>query len=386
MVAALGALVVKIRAMGIMKTISQMKIFQTQVDKTGKEVDSQFTKITKTFSKFGMIAGGVFASMIAASPLLRARMEILALRISELVRVFGDALAPVIEFVTDLIKGLTDWFFSLDKPVQDAIVFGGAFVVVLGLLAIAFGVLSAAMSPVTLVILALAAVAAILYLAWTTNFLGLRDIVAAVFAYIGIVIDGWIAVFKGWMNTVKSIIQNVIGIFEGVLNFFKAIFAGDLQGAIDAIQDIFKNAFEAVASYILWPLTAIGELIKGMTGSRFIDDMMKAGKAFIDAFIKGVQQAIAEAAGVVEDLLNFLGDFFGGSLPERGPLKHVISWGQDFGKAYVGGITEGISDSSTHINRSLRIERLEMNVDGGEVGSSDRLFGQLNKLRTTRTW
>ena len=379
MVVALGAIAVKIKSLGVVKAVNRMKFFQKQTDKTGKEIDSQFTKATKIFKKFGLVAGGVFATLIAASPLLRARMEILGIRIAQLVRIFGDALGPMIEFITDLIKGLTDWFFSLDQPVQDAIVFGGTLAIVVGLLAGVFAALSAAMSPVTLIILAIAAAAAILYLAFETNFLGIRDIVAAVFAYIGVVIDGWIAVFKHWFNTIKGIIQNVIGIFEGIIQFFQAVFSGDLQGAVNAIQDIFKNAFEAVASWILFPLTAIGELIKGMTGSDFLGDMLKAGKAFIDAFIKGVQEAIAAAAGIVEDLLNFLGDFFGGSLPERGPLKHVVAWGQDFGKAYVRSVGEGIEQQASNItNRTFNIENIALTLPGVSDDGMDSFANQFD--------
>lgn len=346
MVAALGALAFKMKSLGVAKATQAVGKFQTKVGDMSKQIGPQMEKLTKKMGKFGLIVGGVFTALIASSPLLRARMEILSLRINELTRVFGDALAPAIEFVTDLVEALTDWFFSLDQPVQDAIVFGSTFVIVLGLLALAFAALSVAMSPVTLVILALAAVAAILFLAWETNFLGIRDLVAAVFAAIGAIFDGIGNVIKEWGKAIGRVIDNVIAVFEGIVDFVKAVFSGNLEGAIEAIQKIFETVFKNIVEIIMWPLNALKALIDGITGGQFINDMLSAGKAFLDAFIKGVQRAIDDAVGIVADVLEWFGSFFGGSLPERGPLKHVVTWGQDFGKAYNQGVGKGLLQSN----------------------------------------
>lgn len=384
--AALGGLVFKMKSLGVGKASAAVGKFQDKTAAMNKKISPQIQKLTANFKKFGLVAGGVFATLIASSPLLRARMEILAIRVGELVRIFGDALAPAIEFVTDLIVGLTDWFTSLDQPVQDAIVFGGTFVLVLGLLAIAFAALSAAMSPVTIVILALAAVAAILYLAWTTNFLGVRDLVMTVFAVIGAAFEGIVNVVKTAIGTVIGYVQAVIGVFEGMIEFVQAIFRGDLEGAMDAIKKIFSSAFEAIGFIIMWPINAFKSLIDGIMGGGFIDDIMKFGGAFINAFIQGIKDAAGAVWSIIEDILAFLGDFFGGSLPERGPLKHVVTWGQDFGKAYAKGIGSGVESSTHNINRSLKIDRLEMTVLGSTVEDSEQLFGHLNKKRATRSW
>ena len=384
--AALGGLVLKMKSLGVGKATSKLGAFQNKVGAMNKKIGPQIQKMTATFKKFGLVTGGVFASMIAASPLLRARMEILTIRIAELVRIFGDALAPVLEFVADLIAGLTDWFTSLDQPVQDAIVFGVAFVVVLGLLAVAFGILSAAMSPVTIVILALAAVAAILYLAWTTNFLGLRDMVMLVFAAIGAVFEGIVGVIKVAIGTVIGYVEAVIGVFQGMIEFVQAIFRGDLEGAMDAIKKIFSSAFKAISTIIMWPINAFKGLIDGIMGGGFIDDIMKFGGQFINAFIDGIKQAAGAVWGIIEDILALLGDFFGGSLPERGPLKHVVTWGQDFGKAYAEGIGGGIENSTSNVNRSLRIDSLEMTIPGADLETSEQLFGNLKDMRSARSW
>jgi phage-related protein len=367
--AALGSLVLRMRSSGLLKASKDMKTMGKQSKKMEKQQLSMTKKLTKSWKAMGVAALGVLYKLSEASPRLSAQMEIMNLRINELLRGFGDALAPVIETVSKAIKGLTDWFYALDPEVQNAIKFGTTLAIVVGLAAVAFGVLSAAISPVTIALIAIALVAAALYLAWKTNFLGIQEAVAFVFAYIKFIIEAWINVIKNFVSRIKGFIDNFIGIFHGIINFFKAVFAGDLDGAIKAIQDIFVNAFKYISGVIMWPLNALGDLIDGFTNNKFLDDMLKAGKAFIDAFIKGIQKAIDDATGVVKDVLEWFGSFFGGSLPERGPLRHVVSWGQDFGQAYTTGVGAGMSTVNTSriVNRNFNIDTIEINPDRADV-------------------
>lgn len=360
---ALGGLVLRMRSMGVGKAASKVGNFQNKVGNMQKKVQPKMKKLTQAFKKFGLVATGAFAALIASSPLLRARMEILTLRISGLTRMFGDALAPAIEFVTDLIEGLTSWFNDLDPVVQNAIIFGGTFVILLGLLAMAFATLSTAMSPVTLVILGLAAVAAILYLVWETNFLGIRDLIKMVFAVIGSIFEGIGKVISGFGKMVGRVIGNVIGVFEGIIDFIKAVFSGDLEGAINAIKKIFSNIFGAIKNIIMWPITALKDLIAGIIGGNFIKDIMKFGGDFINAFVQGIKDAAGAVWGIIEDILGFLGDFFGGSLPERGPLKHIVTWGQDLGQSYVEGIGKGVERTAGDtISRVFNIESMSLEL------------------------
>lgn len=404
MVGILGALAVNVKSMGVTAAGKKIKTMGSQFSKMSKTIKPMLDRLTVGFKKFGAVAGGAMGLLIAASPLLRAKMEILNIRIQQLVRSFQDALVPAIELVTDLVMKAITWWESLPESLQEAIIFGMQVVVMLGLLALAWTAVSIAMSPVTLAILAIIAVAALLYLAWTTNFLGIQEITAAVFGTIGALIKGFVSLitgwaaffgtilkgivggFESWFTSIQTIVNNVIGIFKGIVDFIKAIFKGDLKGALSAIEDIFKKSFKAAEEWIMLPLRFIQGLIKGITGVDIIGKMINAGKELIGAFIKGAQKAIADAGKILTDVLNFIGDLFGGSLPERGPLINIEKWGAELGQAYVVNIGEGISRNISSVDRSLRIDTLEMIIEGSDMETSSDLFGELSDLRKSTAW
>jgi len=375
-IAALGSLVMKIKATGIGKATKGVQGFTKATGKMNSKIKPALKGMKKGWMAMGAAALGILYKLQQASPRLGAKFEILDLKVNKLLRSFGDALVPVIDLVIDAVTALTDWFKGLPQPLQDAITFGTMVAVVVGLLVVAFGALSAAISPVTIALLLIAAVAALLYIAWENNFLGIQQLTEAVFNAVGVAIDGVVGWIKGMVNAVKKYIDAWINIFKGIINFFEAIFAGDLEGALDAIVSIFENIFKSIAAVILWPLDAIKGLIDGIMGSDFLGGMLDAGKAFIDAFIKGAQKALEDAGAVLTDILAWFGDFFGGSLPERGPLRHIVSWGQDLAKAYVGGVDTGLQTSnvSNVMNRNFNINTVAINA-GGEDFDDIESFG-----------
>lgn len=352
--AALGGLVFKMKSLGVGKASAQLGKFQGRVGDMQKKMGPQMKKLTGSFKKFGLIAGGVFGALTAASPLLRARMEILTLRIGELVRVFGDALAPVIEGVTILVEEATKIWSNLPEPLKKAILFGTMVAGVVGIIAIAFGILGAAMSPVTLVILAIVAAFALLHLAWTEN-------------------------LGGFADAVKNMFGNVIKIFENLITFFKSIFAGDLSGAWEAIENIFQGAVDFIVDYVTFIPKAILGIIDFFTGG-IVTDMFKAGDELFKAFIKGVQKALEGAAGIIGDLLNLIMDFLGGSLPERGPLVKVPQAGMELGQAYIDNIGRGFERGNLGdtINRNFNIDTIALSLPGLSGDNMDSFAKQFD--------
>lgn len=361
MVISLGALVATFKVVGAAKSMAKLSKFQSLFSNLKDKMGPQTEGLTKKFKTFGKIAGGVFAAMVASSPRLQAQMLRMTLASRRLVRVFADALVPVFKLVTDAIKFLFDWFTNLPQPVQDAIVFATAFTVVLGLLAGAFVVVSAAASPIMLIFLALIAVVAALHLAFSTNFLGLQDLVVGIFG-------------------------NITGVFQGFIDFISAIFRGDLEGALKAIWSVFENIVTGIVSIVWFIPKAFLDILDFLTGGlvgKFID----AGGELIAGFLTAIADALRGATGFVGDLLQLIADFFGGSLPERGPLKNIVSMGEDLGVAYVRGVGAGIQQSTTNA-RTLNIRNLSLNLNQAPRDSPSLLRG-LNKdlrLRRATTW
>ena len=410
----LGSLLVKLKGVGIAKVSKQLSGFQSQFSKMSKKMKPALKGLQKGWLKMGAVAGLALWRLTEASPRLRAQMQLLNLQTNKLLREFGDELAPVIRTVADAVGNLVKWFKSLPEPIQEAVKFGAVLAITVGLLAGAFAALSLAASPVTLTILAIAAAGALLYLAFETNFGGIRDITERVFGRISELIGKIMGLFGGLQGSVgetgdvfsrvfgvietiantvfeniASYIENVITTLEGIINFLTAIFKGDWQGALDAIGDILESVWGTFEAVILLPLTFLQGLIKGLTGKDIIGDMLKAGKKLIAAFLEGALKAIEDAGELIKDVLDWLGSFFGGSLPERGPLRHIDVMGQELGEAYVANIGEGVgrANISRTINRNFRISTVNVMAQETDFATTRRFGERLSvDLRRSTGW
>lgn len=390
-----GQLLVTMVSPGVTKTLDKLETFQKQMKGIFNTVKPQIEKLTKGFAKFGAASLLAFTRLIAASPRLRAQMEILNFRVNTLTRGFGDALAPAIEQLSDAISALTKWFEGLPEPLQDAIHFGGALAVAIGLLAGAFFVLNAAMSPITLVILGIIAAGALLHLVWSENLFGIQEIAEPVFealtkileTFISL-IDNLITAFVGILDAfspvtdflsnvliaVLTVISNVfaglIKIIADVVDVLVAIVSGDLEAAMNAFGAIFIDTIQLIIDlFILFPLeilTAIGDL--GPKLIEMIDSILDsilelfhdfgklAGEAasdIVDAFIDGLVGGLEDGVEIVSDALDVIGGLFGGSLPEWGPLKDALPGGGDMANKYFEDMATQISNSKGLINDSI---------------------------------
>jgi len=363
MVTLLGGLAFKIRSLGIDKAASQFGKMDSAFSKMSKQMGPQLKRLNAGFSGLAKVAGGAFAIMLAASPLLRARMEILSFRVSELVRIFADELAPILEFVTKLVENATKFWNQLPKPLQDAVMFGVGVVAVLGAIAIALIAVNAAISPVTIAIIALIAILAALHLAWTQNLGGFQD-------------------------AVKTFVGNIVKIFSGFVDFFKNIFTGNLSGAWDALKNIFEAGVENI---IIW-ITAIPKAVIGiidyLTGGA-LSNIIKAGQEFFEAFLRGIWDSV-KSIPILGDLLQLVMDFFGGSLPERGPLVKIPEAGQEVGKAYIENIGIGLDKGggiSKVINRNYRIDNIELSLPNSSLEKTSRFMSSLDSsIRRVTQW
>jgi hypothetical protein len=361
----LGSLALKVNSMGVAKAARGMGTLQARMGRFTKRMDPAFKKMSKTLTKFGAVATGAFFALAAASPLLQARLEVLNLRVQQLMRDFGDGLAPIVESMTDIVERAIEIWEGLPGPLQDAIIFGTQVAAVLGLIALAAMFLSAAISPVTLAILAIIAASALLYLIWTQNLFGIQGITEDVFGAIGDLFAALVVVAQTNIQYILNYIEAIVGTLEGVRDFIKAIFKGDIDAALEAIGGIFKTWFDFIVKQIKLPLTALEELLKIFEGNDLKDRMWEAGKALFEAFLEGMGYAIDAAGGIVGEAIGAVSDWLGGSLPEKGPLMHVPEYGQELGEAYVQGIASGIATTTTTtFNRIFNIENIGIEVPG----------------------
>lgn len=357
----LGELTVRFKAVGAKEATKKLSGFQEVWDKLQKMVPDSLKRMAGGFAKFGVIATGVFAALTTASPRLRVQFEILHSRVNRLVRVFGDALAPIIEHVTSIVETATSIWSDLPEPMKQAILFGVQVVAVLGLIAAASIAVQLANLPLIAGILGLVLALAALHLIWTQNLGGIQE-------------------------TVERIFGNITNVIQGFIDFFKAIFAGDLEGAWDAIVGIFESGVELAIDLVTAIPKAFLGLVDFLTGG-FASDLLKAGVDLFGAFMQGIHDTIVDIP-LLGDLLKAVMDFLGGSLPEKGPLVKVPEAGRELGLAYVENIGIGLQAGlgGTFIRNSFQIDKVDLTIPSGPGDRDNTLDRFGSDVREATSW
>lgn len=166
---------------------------------------------------------------------------------------------------------------------------------------------SALLNPITLVVAAIG----LLYTAWSTNFLGLRDIATAVFgvlsslfndvlmpiitSYTTFITENWDAIRTSTENIwsiIKGVIQIAFGAIYAIFAVMLALFTGDWKKAWEQIKQAGALAWEGVKNIF----TGAFNFIKGW-GSQVLDALTKP---FRDAW-----NTISELVKKIRDAMDF---------------------------------------------------------------------------------
>lgn len=229
--------------------------------------------------------------------------------------------SPAFGMLLDSFKAFGEWVKNNQQTVIAFI--QGLGIAIAGLTIV--GTISLLLNPIALVIGAIA----LLWTAWQTNFLGIRDITANIIGFISglwtkygddvmYIVSGIqkfvMAVFgelqKWWANwgsTVMAIVNlawSVIGgafklwltvIFNAV-KFFIAVFQGDWGKAFESIQAITKAGQEFIEGVFNSLKTVVLEALKGMFNSmtEWLNKMWDSAKNIA----KNIREAIASAFDV----------------------------------------------------------------------------------------
>lgn len=238
-----------------------------------------------------------------------------------------SALMPILLLTTamrglnfTLIKTAASWVLKKIAMVADTVATGAA--------ATAQWALNAAMlaNPVGLVIVAIASLVAMVILV-TTQYdnmtTSLKSLTVGLLYFMG-PIGATIAVlfllYKHWED-IKDIVWEVGDVF---------VWIGD-------------------------QIKSLGDKIMGFFD--FLRNSWNAGKEFVDNLVSGIIDTVKEKAGILTEAAGFIAGFFGGSPPEKGPLKRAMDLGpagfvEEYGR---GLMRETASFSRTFDNRSFHI-------------------------------
>jgi TP901 family phage tail tape measure protein len=255
------------------------------------------------------------AEDMASSP--QGRLDALNARLTDLGIAAGDVLLPPLVAVATVFD---DFLTFIDDHLDIVVALGlaiGTVAVAANAGTLAFGaalaaqlalttateaatavmfLFDASMLPLTLTVLAIAAAVGLLAIAWTNNFLGIRDLTANVVGWIGGILSEFGAFLNGtYLNLFRAWGAAIMAVFETIGAFFAAVWL--------TIKDIFTGNLSDIGN--VW----------GAFGARLVDIWVTAwnrvtgflGDAWqtiVNTF-RGLPQAIVDAIG---DIGSFLWD------------------------------------------------------------------------------
>jgi hypothetical protein len=297
--------------------------------------------------------------------------------IGELQYKFGDlivqtsALAPALVAIGPGIK----IFDTLKTAISGA---GG----VIPLLTTGFGTIVGAIGPLLPLIIGLAAAAALLYAAWQTNFLGIRDITAQAgdfikerfasiketFAGVGDAIAPSISKLKESFGNLYSSLDNLFQKFTGGVSIVQAVsaaftslgkiadilisaFGGLLVKAITTVADALSALADFAADVVDWfarladnPIVAFfADLAQGA---------YKAGSAFLDTLLPGSEKTASSFDNVsssTDTLISSLNNTTGATADTASGFTTLATQGTDSMTSLAGSV----GTSCATINASL---------------------------------
>ena len=244
---------------------------------------------------------------------------------------------PVMEMIFPFLLQMMEWFMNLPEPVKKAI---GIFVVlglifatmimVLGQFALGIGsliqffpIFGVAIKGVATFLLglsatALAVIAVIIaivvamYFAWKENFMGMKKVVANLWAGI------------------KQVFTGIWKFITGIIKLVVAIFKGDWDGAAEAVKQIFVGLKDFVVGLVKALVNAIAAIVIGI---------IRIFKFVIDRIVSFFQWLYNKIVGhsIIPDMINAIIGFFN-KLPNaiKSILKIVGNAFIDVGNSIIG--------------------------------------------------
>jgi len=357
----------------------RLKEFGIRASKQGDQVSFTFKGVTKTVKMESAAIEGYLMNigqtdfaggMEAQSKTFLGRLSTLKDSVSLLLKDFGDIMMQYVNPVIDTISDLVRKFGALSPQTKKIIVVVTAFVAALGPLLIGLGFLSTTilpaliagfgvlLSPITLVVAAIIALAAVVYKNFDSvinkvsefynSFVDvynqsvlLRGIIASVAATFKILwINAKLAMDNAWA-VIKGFGKNVVELFSNIVT----IIAGALTFDLDKI----KKGISGVKSVISKGFSEISEEIKGNITKAGNDVAVVLGEA-IDSTISGhlehktpeqIKESLSNMAnnvgefakGIGEKIANSLGLGFSGGEESGGDtsigLSNVVSTESD---------------------------------------------------------
>ena len=215
-----------------------------------------------------------------------------------------ERLAPVVDKIQEFFRANPKVAFT-----SLAVVIGGILLASVLSIASAFAAL---FSPITLIIGAIAALAGGFRFAYD-NVEVFRNFVDNSISFLKNLFsnfinffksDGFVGAFTKGLDFVKLQFENLKTVFAGVVGFIKALFTGDVSGAVDSLKDIFKGLLSFFKNN--WNLFGTLKDVFLNALSKTKDFLVPKLKEFGQNFTETISTVLKTSAGVVMEGVKFV--------------------------------------------------------------------------------
>ena len=278
---------------------------------------------------------------------------------------------PIVDFLVPLIESLGNKFATLSPFIQTVVVAVGAFAAALGPALIVVGGFVAAIGSIISSVVALGGIVVVakavgialaviaglfinllpaiiaigtaataLYLAWQTNFGGIRDFTFRAFEAIKSAVSAALDFISGVTNTVLAAIKNFWNDnYDDILKTVKTISDAvktTIQAFLDAVQGFWNTHGERITDYVKAYWDAIRTVISGVM--EVIGDVIQVAMALINGdtdkawnrFVELIKDAAKTAGQIVVGFVAVVGN----------ALKAIIPVLVEYGTKFVSTLIE----------------------------------------------
>lgn len=289
---------------------------------------------------FEQLNGAVDTIYINLGGLLAPAVRAVAVALTVLANVIGDTLALVaklpapvqmflgvfVGLVAAVVAGVAAWAAL-------SVTLGGVFTAFLTIIGAA-AALTGGLLPLIGIIAAVAAVAALLYYAWTTNFMGIQDMVYSFVTQI----SAFLELLKfAWDNNWYGMQSVVMGVWSAIVLNFKIIweiFKGIVNVAMALLNNDWRLAWEIVQQTVMNVFALIVEAATGFWGA--LGALWNAGVSLLSDGWSGFMEGIQSIATSIWD-----------------GIKKVFTDGINWIIDKMNGFIRGISAVSSAVGKAI---------------------------------
>ena len=353
---------------GIVSTI--LDLFSTIMPTLGPILGALGETFRETFANLApaikQILPALSRILIALLPVLPALANALV-AIAPAATVVANAFASIIEAIPpNLLAALVVGFITLGPPLVTLFSAMAAGMPILAALSAMFPVLAAVIgfliSPIGLIVLAIAALAAIAI----------------------VVVRNWSTIagfFSGLWSAVLGVVSGAVGAVVGFVMGLYTKVQGILRGLPGVVIGLFSSAWNGARTAVS---TAIGTLVGVVAGvpGRILGALgdlggllLSAGKAVVQGLINGIKAMFGALAGVVKSLASKITGPVGRFLGISSPSRVMMRMGRLTGEGLAIGLAQSEATIARAAARMAGAALVGPQAAGAIAGASGRLAG-----------